>query len=437
MFFGNKIKFKTQIPGPKSEAVLNRLKKLNGAWSLPYPFIQSNKGKGCYVKDIDGNVFLDFASQIASNPLGYNHPDLVKVGKKYAKISPLKRAGQDFPVEEHLEMLEELVSITPKRFDSAFLINSGAEAVENAVKIAMRKQQSSKVVVSFEGGFHGRTLGALSLTNTKKVHKQFYMSLNARRLPLDDTSIERFEHILSAEYSPEEVGCVIIEAVQGEGGYKVVPFDLMKKIRDITKKNNIPMICDEVQSGVGRTGKWWAYEYSGVVPDVQTSAKALQVGATISNKTMFPKEDGAISSTWGGGHLLDLALGIQTIRTIKKQNLLKHNTELGDYIRGRLIELSNKCDTIKNVRGLGLMNAFDLPSPKIRNNLLLGLLKKGIITLGCGPSGVRVIPPYVATEKEVDIFIDNLEKVNNTCTKSSFTHKGKICKYADCGVDHS
>ena len=166
-----KPKIKTELPGPKSEIIINRIKNLNIAYSDPYPYVHSKKGKGCYFQDIDGNLFLDFASQIASNPLGYNDRELNRVVKSYKK-HPIKYAGQDFNVKEHADLLEELLTIAPKNLDKAFLVNSGAEAVENCLKLAMRKQKKAKFGISFEHDFHGRTLGALSYTHSKPIHKK-------------------------------------------------------------------------------------------------------------------------------------------------------------------------------------------------------------------------------------------------------------------------
>ena len=212
------IRLKTKIPGPRSYKVLKALKSKNGGWSVSYPFVHSSRGKGAYCADLDGNVFLDFGCQIASNPLGYNHPELLEVVKSYINRTPIKFAGQDFATEEHLQMIEELTGIAPKGLDTAFLINSGAEAVENAIKICMRSRPKTKLGISVEGAFHGRTLGALSLTNSSRAHKKGYMRLPMLRLPFGEAAGERLERILASEAYPEEIGFFILEHMQGEGG---------------------------------------------------------------------------------------------------------------------------------------------------------------------------------------------------------------------------
>lgn len=430
------IKIKTTLPGPKSAKILDKLQMKNGGWSVSYPFVHSAKGKGCYFTDIDSNTFLDFGSQIASNPLGYNHPALLSVSKRYAQQSPVKFAGQDFTIKEHLELLEELLKITPKHMTAGFLVNSGAEAVENAMKISMRYKKTAKVGVSFSGAFHGRTLGALSCTNSKAVQKKNFLSINMRRLPFSETAGEDFQRLLEQDVAAEDIGFVILEHVQGEGGYHVAPKKLVADIRHLTKQYQIPFIADEVQSGMGRTGKWWAFEHFGSAPDIMTAAKALQVGATLANKKLFPSEPGSISSTWGGGHVLDLANGIAIIETIKKQKLLQKNTQNGVYLRKWLLEIAHVDSYVQNVRGLGLMNAFDLPTKKIRDNLVLQLLKQGVVVLGCGKQGIRLLPPYVVTKQDINVFLGELEDALKVCKKKGPVHTGAICKYGMCAEMH-
>ncbi len=427
------IRIRTSVPGPKSLSILKGLRAKNGGWSISYPLVFSGKGYGPYCEDVDGNVFLDMASQIASNPLGYNHPEMLEVIKEYSNRFPIKFAGQDFAIEEHLRMIETLTSVSPSGFDSAFLINSGAEAVENAIKICMRKRPGTKIGISMERGWHGRTLGALSLTNTNYVHKRGYMRIPVIRLPFDESAGERLEKIIRTEASPEEIGFVIIEHVQGEGGYNIAPKNLVHELRKTTKAHGIPYIADEVQSGMGRTGRWWAFEHYGIKPDVFSAAKALQVGAVIANNKMFPGEHGAISTTWGGGHSLDLALGMKTIEIIKKRKLLSKNERMGHYILNKLRSI----DGMLNQRGLGLMLAFEVKNPKMRDNLIAECARRGLLVLGCGQKGIRLVPPYVIEEEEADIALGILERSLKSVSSQGFTHHGAICEFVHCGKHHS
>ena len=426
------VSIKTHIPGQKSRRVLASVKRLNGGWGGAYPFVHSREGSGCYFKDLDGNVFLDFASQVASNPLGYNHPDIRRVIKMCALHSPVKYAGQDFVVKEHAMLLEELLSVTPKKLDAAFLINSGAEAVENAIKICMHKRPNAAFGVSCAGDFHGRTLGALSYTHSKPVQKKGFFEVPNKVVPFGEEAPVHLERIIKKN-GAEKVAFVLMECVQGEGGYNVAPKSMVKGMREVASTYHIPLICDEVQSGMGRTGKWWAFQHYGISPDVITSAKALNVGATIAHKKMFPDEPGAISSTWGGGHVVDLAVGVQTIKTIKKRKLLGKVARDGVYIRKRLQEISaKKCPEIEGVRGLGLMCAFDLPAKKLRDDVVLGALQHGLVVLGCGQRGIRLIPPFIVARKEIEEALYILMSVIRKCGVRGFRHRGVICQFADC-----
>ena len=420
---------RTKLPGPKSSVIINKIKKLNIAYSNPYPYVHSKKGEGCYFQDVDGNVFLDFASQICSNPLGYNNPEINSVIKKY-KQNPIKYGGQDFNVKEHLDLLEELITITPQGLNRAFLVNSGAEAVENCIKLAMRKQKKAKFGISFKGDFHGRTIGALSYTHSKPIQKQHFFSISNKILPFNETGGERLIKIINKN-GASKIAFVLTEVIQGEGGYNIAPEKLVKEIRKITKSYNIPFIVDEVQSGMGRTGKWWAHQHFNISPDLMSSAKALQVGAAVTSKK-FNVEPGSISSTWGGGHTLDLAIGLKTIQVIKKHNLLNRVTRLGSYLKKGLNN-----SNLENVRGKGLMLAFDLKDKNTRNNLVIESLNQGLVILGCGEKSIRIIPPYIISKEEINKALEIIDTSNKKINISGFRHKGKICSYIQCGESHT
>ncbi len=427
------IKIRTGIPGPRSLRILDRLKEKNGGWSISYPLVLSGKGHGPYCEDVDGNVFLDFASQIASNSLGYNHPDLLETVREHANRFPIKYAGQDFTVAEHLELIEALTGIAPPGLDKAFLINSGAEAVENAIKICMRKRPATKFGISMQNGWHGRTLGALSLTNSNVVHKRGYMRLPMLRLPYDESAAGRLEAILRSEASAEEIGFVIIEHVQGEGGYNIAPRKMVEDLRKVAASNGIPYISDEVQAGMGRTGKWWAFEHYGIKPDAFTCAKTLQVGAVVSKGSMFPNEPGAMSSTWGGGHVLDMALGIKTIEIIRKQKLVERNARMGRHLLGMLRDMKGA----SKPRGLGMMLAFDMPTQTSRDNLVAECASRGLLLLGCGIKSVRIIPPFIVGKEDAEAGMGIIEASLKRVAQRGFTHHGPICDFVHCGKHHA
>lgn len=427
------IRLKTRVPGPRSLKILDRLKRKNGGWNVTYPLVHSSQGEGPYCVDIDGNRFLDFGSQIASNPLGYNHPELLEVLKECQGRFPVKFAGQDFAVPEHLDMLEAITGIAPKGMDSGFIVNSGAEAVENALKISMRRRPGAKLGISVERAFHGRTLGALSCTNSSKVHKKGYFRFPMARLPFGEDAVERLETLLATECYPQEIAFIILEHVQGEGGYRVPPDRMVKGLRRIARDNGIPYISDEVQAGIGRTGKWWAFEHYGIAPDVFCAGKALQVAAVVASRKLFPDEGGAISSTWGGGHVIDLAMGLKTIDIIKRQKLLERNRMMGRYAMGWLKDIKG----IANQRGRGLMLAFDMPTTELRDDLIIECAKNGLIVLGCGTRGARVIPPYIIEKEEIDEGMEVIGKAVKAVSRNDFSHKGRISDFLHCGRSHA
>jgi 4-aminobutyrate aminotransferase len=212
---------------------------------------------------------------------------------------------------------------------------------------------------------------------------------------------------------------------------------MLRGVRRITRENGIPLICDEVQSGMGRTGKWWAHEHSGIAPDIMSSAKALQVGAAIANKRKFGAEPGNLSSTWGGGSVIDLAVGMQTIRTIKKKKLLGNVKRMGGVLRRGLLELQEDHAIMENVRGMGLMLAFDLQSQRQKDSLILEMLNRGVVLLGTGKRGVRVIPPYVVGEREIYEFLGALDGALHTHTRGKVRHTGEIYEYIGCSTTHT
>jgi len=210
---------------------------------------------------------------------------------------------------------------------------------------------------------------------------------------------------------------------------------MLTDIRKITKTYGIPLICDEVQSGLGRSGSWWAYENFSIEPDIMSSAKALQVGAAISNKGSFGPASGSLSSTWGGGQIIDLATGNQIIKTIKKRKLLAAVKKNGAYLKKGLEGLEADHEPMTNVRGLGLMLAFDMRTKDQRNSVVLEMLNQGIVLLGTGVKGIRVVPPYIVTKEEIRIFVNVLDSVLHEHGNKIVKHKGEITKYLECSTN--
>ncbi len=385
-------------PGPNAIKIINSMKVNAYDSTFMYPLVIKG-GHDCVIEDVDGNEYLDFTSSVGACPLGYSHPDILHVLEEYSTNGAHKIAGQDFYTEEHAKLAEKLVSILPQNF-KVFFINSGAEAVENALKIAYRKM-GPYIGIGCNNAFHGRTLGALTFTSSKPLYKLNFPELPVLRIKFcttdDDPEIDAAEKILKEN----KVSFIISEVIQGEGGYFVASKKFIKNLRNFADKYDVPLILDEVQSGLGHTGKWWAFEHYGVKPDIMSMAKALQVGATGFDKRLEPADRGVISSTWGGGGRIDLAVGAKIIDVIKRDKLLENATKMGDLIKKGFSELIGK-KGIVDVRGLGLMIGIECETKERRDKVLLSMFQHGLLALGAGQKAMRIIPPLIITEDQVN-----------------------------------
>lgn len=394
-------------PGPKAKEIVSYINEHCLDTTFTYPLVVKT-GYQCYIEDVDGNVYLDFASNIGVSQLGYSHPGIIEILQKYSKLSALKIAGQDFYSEEHAKLAEGILSIVPENF-KVFFVNSGTEAVENAIKLAYRAR-GPLTGISCYSAFHGRTLGALTFTYSKPVHKKNFPEFSVKRIKFctkdDDQSIDDISKILQEQ---KDIAFIITEVVQGEGGYNIASKRFMQNLYRVAKDHDIPLIIDEVQSGMGRTGEWWAWEHYGIKPSIMTTAKGLQVGATLFDTQFDPKEKGAFSSTWGGGHRIDMAVGAKVIEVIKRDRLLDNAKKMGSLLLKRMHEFVGKHGII-DARGLGLMIAAEFESKERRDKVLQEAFKNGLILLPAGEKVMRVIPPLIITEKEIDEGIEIFEK---------------------------
>lgn len=388
----------TKIPGPQAVRIVKEFKNLVYNSTFTYPLVIKT-GLGCRIEDVDGNKFLDFTSNIGSCPLGYSHPEILAVIKEYSskKNGVHKMAGQDFYCEEHIKIAKKLLSIS-KRNCKVFFINSGAEAVENAIKLAYKKK-GPLPGVSCQGDFHGRTLGALSFTMSKKVQKTNFPELPVKRIKFctvdSDPQINQLESLLREH----KVAFILTETIQGEGGLNVASKLFIKNIRKLANKFKVPLIFDEVQSGMGRTGKWWAYEHYGVEPDIMTVAKALQVGATVYDKEYEPDESGVLSSTWGGGDRIEMAVGTKIIDIIIKDGLLSNSLMIGNMLLKHFIDMIGNKGLI-DVRGIGLMIGLEFDTSAVRDYVVNRLFKRGLLVLPAGIKSIRIMPPLIINEDE-------------------------------------
>jgi 4-aminobutyrate aminotransferase len=412
--FGTESIDMTNIPGPRAARIVEEFKKIVYDSTFTYPLVIKT-GRGCVIEDIDRIEFLDFTSNIGSYPLGYSHPEILEVIKNYSSVEKgvHKIAGQDFYCEEHFDIARKLLSIS-KNNSKVFFINSGAEAVENAIKVAYKKM-GPLPGISCISDFHGRTLGALSFTLSKEVQKTNFPELLVKRIKFctddSDPQINQLESLLK-EY---RVAFIITEIIQGEGGLNVASKLFIQHIRKLADEYKVPLIFDEVQSGMGRTGKWWAYEHYGVEPDIMTVAKALQVGATVYDKKYDPTEPGVLSSTWGGGSRIDMAIGTKIIEIILKNNLLSNSQKIGNMLLKNFVDFVG-INGLIDARGIGLMIGLEFDTKMTRDVIVNRLFKKGLLVLPAGMKSIRIMPPLIINEEEaakgISLINDTINEYN-------------------------
>ena len=427
----------TSLPGQRAAEWVEFHHENAAASTYVYDFVWdiTRDAQGPFVTDVDGNVLMDFTSHVAASPLGYNNPKIMDKFDEFDLVDPMKIAGQDFyvatdstgpdeaafPGPAHL--MDRLTDLTDHYgMDTVFLSNSGAEAVENAIKISYDHRDGAKWAITFDGAFHGRTLGALSLNRSKSTHRRKFpeiqgvhdmpfcgdQSCNAETcdcgyFPGDDGVSELGRRLDpdSGNIHPDDVAYIILEPIQGEGGYKIPSDDFMTDIADLSDRYDIPLIADEIQSGVGRTGELWGADHFPIEPDVITSAKALRVGATIGKGDVFPDETSRLSSTWGAGDILASAQGVFTIEAVEEYDLMDNATERGRQFVERMEDAAN--EKVVDVRGKGLMLAVEFDTAERREAMVEALLQRGLLTLGCGVKTLRFLPPLDVTEREIDI----------------------------------
>src|SRR3989339_751209 len=362
------------------------------------------KARGSYVYDDQGKKYLDFATGIACDILGHCHPKVVSAAKK--QLDRLIHACVGVALyEPYVKLAEELRKIVPIKKAQSFFCQSGAEAVEAAIKLA--KFASKKPgIIAFQGGFHGRTLGALSVTTSKMKYREGYEPL------LPEVYIAPFDLLLVEGLLKEndwKIGGVIIEPVLGEGGYVVPPSGFLKGVRALCDKYNTLLIVDEVQTGMGHTGKWLACEHEGIVPDILVMAKGLAsglpLGACVASQELMAKwSPGAHGSTFGGNPVC-CAAAIATIETIKKEKLLANTAKLGRYLMNELSKLKASFPLVKELRGLGLLIGVDLGNSAAARKVIDLCLAHGLLLISTGKDGsvVRFIPPLNVSKKEIDL----------------------------------
>ncbi len=447
MLTGQELPYITKSSSKNSELASKKNKLIADGISTLVPFFVE-EAKGSVLKDVDGNIYLDLYGGIGVVNAGHR-PDIVVEKIKNQADKLLHTCFMIAPYENYLQLAEKIVNIIPIKGDKkAAFFNSGAEAVENAIKIAKAYTKRSGVI-SFSNAFHGRTLMTMSLTSKTKPYKyefgpfapEVYKAPSAYcyRCPFGKEygkcsfeCLDYIEQLFVSEVDPSTIAAMIIEPVQGEGGFIVQPKEFMQGLEKICKKYGIVFIVDEIQTGFARTGKMFATEYYGIDPDIITLAKSIASGLPLSavvgkKNIMDAPGPGRIGGTYGGNPLA-CASALATIDFIKENNLEKKSEEIGKYIMGRLNKLKEKYDFVGDVRGLGSMVAIEFidkdkkPDKQIVSKIIQKCFENGIVIISAGVFGnvIRFLPPLVITEeqlkKAMDIFEEAIENVKHENT---------------------
>ncbi len=428
---------KTSLPGPKAKALIERDGRVvSPSYTRSYPFVIA-KGSGATVEDVDGNVFLDCAAGIAVNSTGHSHPDVVAAIVDQAKKF-LHMSGTDFYYEPQVRLAEELAAIAPFAGEKrTFFGNSGTEANEAAMKLA-RYHTKRYGLIAFLGSFHGRTLGSLSLTSSRAIQRKGFGPplagvyhapyANCYRCPVGrqpgNCAAECLDfiedQILVHLVAPDEVAAVVVEPIQGEGGYVVPPAEFHQRLRELTTKHGMLLVVDEVQSGMGRTGKMFAMEHFGVEPDIVTAAKGiasgLPLGVATARAEIMAWPPGAHASTFGGNPVA-CAAALATIKLLK-DSLVQNAATVGEFLIAGVRELQDKHALIGDVRGKGLMIGVELVRDRQtkeratteRDRVVDECFKRGLLILGAGRNALRLSPPLVLTRQQAQTAVRILDE---------------------------
>jgi 4-aminobutyrate aminotransferase len=427
------------LPGPNARRVVEGDDHwISPSYTRSYPLV-AKRGRGVRVEDVDGNEFLDFAAGIAVCSTGHCHPEVVAAIQKQAG-ELIHMSGTDFYYESLVTLSERLSKIAPMPGPHRFYYgNSGAEAIECALKLA-RYHTKRQNVIAFLGAFHGRTMGALSLTASKPQQRRRFAPLvpgvthirypNAYRgCEGGPQEMEAFalgcaryieDKLFHTILAPEEVAAIFVEPIQGEGGYVVAPTIFMQELRRICDKHGILLVADEVQSGAGRTGKWWAIEHTGVQPDIVCMAKGIAsgmpLGVCMSRADIMDWKPGSHASTFGGNPVC-IAAALATLDVLEREGV-SNAVQRGEQAFRRLRTWLARHPVVGDVRGRGLMIGIEIvkdqktreAAPALRDRIVELAFERGLLILGCGENSIRLAPPLIVREQEIDVALDILEE---------------------------
>lgn len=430
-------KIKTELPGPESRRILELDERyVSPSYTRSYPLV-ARRGRGALIEDMDGNVFLDFAAGIAVAATGHCHPEVVRAIQQQAE-ELLHISATDFYEPRLVETCEMMQKITPGSFPKRiFFSNSGTEAIEAGLKLA-RYATGRSLFIAFYGCFHGRTYGSLSLTSSKPVQRHRFGPFlpgvvhapyaYPYRSPYPNDPKACAEHALGyitdtlfrTNVNPQEVAAIVVEPIQGEGGYVIPPREFLQGLERICREHGILFMVDEVQTGVGRTGRWWASEHFGITPDILCIAKGiasgLPLGLTVARADLMTWPPGAHASTFGGNPV-SLAAALATMRLVDQQ-YRENARRMGEYILRRLADWPERHRLVGEVRGLGLLIALELVRDKKtkeiasaeRDRVVEAAFRRGVLLLGSGRNVVRMMPPLLIDEEQADCALHVLEE---------------------------
>jgi 4-aminobutyrate aminotransferase len=435
----------TSLPGPKAKALVDQDHAiLSPSYTRDYP-LAAKKGYGAIVEDVDGNRFLDFAAGIAVVSTGHCHPNVVHAIQKQA-AELIHMSGTDFYYPNLVELAQKLASIAPgAEAKRVYFGNSGAEGTEAAIKLARYHTKRDKMI-AFYSSFHGRTMGALSMTASRAVQRKGFGSLlggvfhahypNTYRGTFgnnpEHASADALDYIENTLFKrivdPEDVAGIIIEPIQGEGGYLPAPADFLKALQAICRKHGIMLIADEVQSGMGRTGKWWAGDHAGLEPDIISTAKGIASGmplsAIISRASVMDWKPGAHASTFGGNPVA-IAASLATIDLLEHQ-YIENAAKMGEHIFKLTADWRERHKIVGDIRGKGLMIGIELVrdqktkerAPDLRNRIVEMAFHKGLLILGAGENALRFCPPLLIDEEQAEFAVRTIDACLTAVEKS-------------------
>ena len=428
----------TALPGPKAQQIVKEDSEyLSPSYTRDYPLV-AKTGRGAVIEDVDGNTFLDFAAGIAVVATGHCHPQVVAAIQKQA-AELIHMSGTDFYYPNLVELAEKLASVVPgKEPKRVYFGNSGAEAIEAAIKLVKYHTKRDKLV-AFHGAFHGRTMGALSLTASRSVQRKGFGTLLAGvfHTPYPDTYRGTYgvrpdhaaedclsyleNELFRRRVDPEEVAGIFIEPIQGEGGYLPAPPEFLQGLQRMCRKYGILLVADEVQSGMGRTGKWWACEHAGIEPDILCTAKGIASGmplsAMIARRSVMNWTPGAHASTFGGNPVC-IAASLATIKLLEEK-YMANAARMGELVMKKTADWKQRHKIVGDIRGRGLMIGIEFvrdqktkeKAPELRNKIVEQAFYKGLLVLGSGDTTLRLCPPLLVDEEQVDYALRTLDGV--------------------------